>query len=261
MLFDLSGKRKRFIQVIYAALAGLFAISFVGFGIGSEAGVGGIFDAVGLGGNNSGTDPGFEEDIEKAKERLEKNPKDRAALLELADTYSLVARDALETDDQGRPLLTDEAVTAYNNQVDAWERYLKTDPSRVDTGAATQALDGYLNVWATSQRPSEFEDAAESAVETARRVATEEETANSVSQLAIWLYRSGDEEAAEEAAKRALEVADPSLEAQLEAQFDLAERQGKAVARFIREAGKQGADDILNPLDDSALGGDPLGTP
>ncbi len=35
MLFDLRGKRRRLVQVVYATLAALFLIGFVGFSIGS----------------------------------------------------------------------------------------------------------------------------------------------------------------------------------------------------------------------------------
>ena len=34
MLFDLKGKRKRFVQVTYVVLAVLFAVGLIGFGIG-----------------------------------------------------------------------------------------------------------------------------------------------------------------------------------------------------------------------------------
>ena len=45
MLFDIgSGRKKRVVQVIYAMLALLFLVGFVGFGIGGEIGSGGIAD-------------------------------------------------------------------------------------------------------------------------------------------------------------------------------------------------------------------------
>ena len=84
MLFDLSGKRRRVVQVVYATLAILMGGSLVLFGIGSDA-PGGILDAVGLGGGSGGsTNPEYEEQIEDAEARLEANPKDEAALLDLA---------------------------------------------------------------------------------------------------------------------------------------------------------------------------------
>ena len=75
MLFDLTGKRKRFLQIIFGLLALVFTISFVGFGIGSDAG-GGLFDAVGVGGGqgggggNSPRNPQYEQQIEEAEALL-----------------------------------------------------------------------------------------------------------------------------------------------------------------------------------------------
>jgi hypothetical protein len=52
MLFDLqSGRRRRVIQVVFGALAVIFAVSFVFFGIGSEVG-GGFADSLNLGGGS-----------------------------------------------------------------------------------------------------------------------------------------------------------------------------------------------------------------
>ena len=56
MLFELGGKRKRLIQVIYVCLAFLMAVALVGFGIGGATS-GGIFDAVGIGGGSSSRPP------------------------------------------------------------------------------------------------------------------------------------------------------------------------------------------------------------
>src|SRR5918996_5601076 len=110
MLFDLRGKRRRFIQVVYGLLAALFFISFVGFGIGSDVS-GGIFDALGVGGGDtSSSNPQYDEDIEDAEQRLEQDPKDEQALQQLAQTHYLAGQAALETDETtGEPVLTDDA--------------------------------------------------------------------------------------------------------------------------------------------------------
>src|ERR687892_2445330 len=100
MLFDLRGKRRRFIQVVYALLAALFLVGFVGFGVGSESGAGGIFDALGIGGGDtSSSNPQYDEDIEEAEQQLEQDPKDEQALQQLAQTHYLAGQAALETDE------------------------------------------------------------------------------------------------------------------------------------------------------------------
>ena len=78
MLFDLqSGKRRRVVQVVFGALAFIFLISFVGFGIGSP-GTGGIFDAIGLGGDSASTgNPQFDQQIDDAEARVADEPQGR----------------------------------------------------------------------------------------------------------------------------------------------------------------------------------------
>ena len=75
MLFDLSGKRKRLVQVVYATLAALFLVGFVGFGIGSS-GAGGLLDGLGLGGDGSGGSLSgqYDDQIDSANQRLAKDP-------------------------------------------------------------------------------------------------------------------------------------------------------------------------------------------
>src|SRR4051812_6238203 len=88
MLFDLqSPGRRRVIKVVYGALAVLFFVGFVGFGVGNNVGGGGIIDSLtGGGGGGSGDNP-FEDDIDNAEKTLQTTPKDQAALLLLAKSY------------------------------------------------------------------------------------------------------------------------------------------------------------------------------
>src|ERR671910_756631 len=161
MLFDLRGKRRRFIQVVYALLAALFLIGFVGFGVGSEAGSGGIFDALGIGGDDtSSSNPQYDEDIDEAEQRLQQDPKDEQALLTLAQTHYLAGRGERETDETtGEPVLTDEARVDFDESIAAWERYLKLAKKPSDN-VATQVVNSYV-----------FLNDAEGAAETQRIVA------------------------------------------------------------------------------------------
>ena len=79
MIFDLkTGKRRRVVQVVFGFLAFIFFISFVGFGVGSDV-TGGIFDALGIGGGSSSSDPQYEQQIEDAQSAVDQNPKDGSA--------------------------------------------------------------------------------------------------------------------------------------------------------------------------------------
>ena len=100
MLFELGGKRKRLIQVIYVCLALLMFVGLVGLGIGSNVS-GGIFDALGIGGGSTSSSPQYDAQIERAENTLQANPKDEKALLALARTHFLAGQAATETDDTG----------------------------------------------------------------------------------------------------------------------------------------------------------------
>ena len=206
MLFELGGKRKRLIQVIYVLLAGLMFIALVGFGIGGATS-GGIFDALGIGGGSSGSDPQYSQQIDSANEALQQDPKDEKALLKLARYNFLEGQAALETDDQGRQSLSQDSVDSYRAAADAWERYLKTDPKQPDDNVAGLML----KVFATSAGtdPAELESDVNGAYESAKIVADARPSLGSYTELATWAYLSGNTEAGDAAKQKALKKSAP----------------------------------------------------
>src|SRR5918996_3234071 len=132
VLFDLkSGKRRRVIQIVFGFLAFIFFISFVGFGIGSDA-TGGIFDALGIGGGTGGsTDPQYEQQIEEAEDKLEANPTDQRALRDLASYRYLAGIEGVTTDPEtGVTEVSEDAHQELEEAVAAWEDYIETKPKR-----------------------------------------------------------------------------------------------------------------------------------
>ena len=84
MLFDLRARgRRRVVKVVYLTLALLLGGGLVLFGIGGDV-QGGLFDAFN---ENSGSATGqIEERVEKAEERVRKNPRDAAGYAVLAES-------------------------------------------------------------------------------------------------------------------------------------------------------------------------------
>ena len=249
MLFDLGGKRKRVIQVIYALLAGLMFVALVGFGIGGNVS-GGIIDGLGLGGDGS-TSGGYEQQIDSANEALASDPKDEKALLKLARYEFLTAQDQLETDEQGRRTLTPEAIDGYQQAIAAWERYLDTDPKQLDDNVATLMLQAYSTSAGTD--PARIESDVEGAAGAAAIVAEARPSLGAYTDLATYAFLAGDDKTAQEAKKDALaEAPDSATRKQLETQFQQAQKQRELVVK----AAKQNAPDestLENPL--SGLGG------
>jgi tetratricopeptide (TPR) repeat protein len=145
MLFDLSSPgRKRVIRVVYGVLALLFAVGFVGFGIGTDQGIGGLFDSI-TGGGGSSTAEQYEQQIEDAEAKLEENPNDSRALQEVALYRALSGRDQLEVDEEtGAPALTDESREEYEAAIDAWDRYIATDPAKPDVATASAITEAFV---------------------------------------------------------------------------------------------------------------------
>src|SRR6478735_8198849 len=111
MLFELGGRRKRVIQVIYVFLALLLGVG-----------------ALGLTDSGSSGSSQFDQQIDNANENLDANPDNTQALLTLARYQYLKGQQSLETDDQGNVSISDDSISAWQDATDAWERYLDALP-------------------------------------------------------------------------------------------------------------------------------------
>jgi len=244
MLFELGGKRKRVIQVIYVCLAVLMAVGLVGFGIGGGTS-GGIFDAVGIGGDSS-SDPRYDAQIERAEQTLQTDPKNEKALLLLARTHFLAGQAATGTDDQGRITYTDETLARYREATDAWERYLATKPKRTDDGVASLMVQSYTAI--AGSNPAQLESDIKQAFKASQIVAEARPSFGTYLQLANYAYLAGDEKAGEEAEQKALEEApDSTSKNQVKTQVKQAKAQGEAIAKAVKQnAPDQGQ--LQNPL-------------
>ena len=251
MLFDLSsGKRRRVVQVVYATLALLMGGSLVFFGIGSDA-PGGLLDAVGLGSNSSGdSESGYEQQIEDAESQLEGNPNDPEALRDLARYRALDASSAVVRDETTGQVteIPPEAQSGFEQAVEAWQRYLDTDPSRPDASVAASVAGAYVLL-----------GDAEGAAEAQQIVAEQQNTALAYSELARFLYADFQFKAADEAAAKTAKLADASQREQIIKDFErLSEQAHRLQEQQQKEAEQGGGKDageeqLTDPF--GALGG------
>jgi hypothetical protein len=211
VLFDLRGKRRRVVQVVYATLAALFLVGFVGFSIGSDA-PGGLFDAFGVGG--SGDSGGslsdqYDEQIDNANAQLAKDPKDAAALLRLSKFEFYKARQGVTQDQTtGEISVSEDAHTELGEAVDAWEKYLKVNKRKPSPSIAAQMVQAYY-----------FLNDAQGAAEAQRIVAENQPSSGSYGQLAYYLYLGGDISGGDRAASRAEAEAPKAQRGQIKRQF------------------------------------------
>ncbi len=160
VLFDLRGKRKRVVQVVYVMLAAIFLIGFIGFGIGVGGGPGGIFDALGIGGGGSGSgSSAFSDQLSKRRGASAQEPEGRAgpaqprALRVPLGTVAAGPPDATT----GLPALTEDAQSEFSKAVDDWNRYVEV-ADKPDPAVACQVAQAfvYLNDAAGAAKAEEI---------------------------------------------------------------------------------------------------------
>jgi hypothetical protein len=276
VLFDLqSPRRRRVVQIVFGALAAVFAISFVFFGVGS-GGTGGIGDLLGSGGGGNGdASSAFDEDIEAAEARLKLNPNDTAALAELVQLHYSAGVQAVDEEGQ----LTADGEQDLQQSADAWNKYLKVSKANADPGVAAiafQTFDGLATTAFNEARTSTSGSEALTEVNTAvagwqaagdaQQILIEKEQPSGASQarLAYYLYLAGDTAAADqsvEQAKNAKGGDAAAIENQLKDAKKLGIQLQSAIKQLTKEqeAGAQGGSATgggSNPLGDlGGLGG------
>ena len=191
MLFDLKGRRRRVVQGTYLLLAILMGGGLVLFGIGGDVS-GGLFDA--FSDRSSSGNTIVEDRIDENNDKLETDPKNAAALKELArDWYQLATQEADATG-----AFSDEGKKRLANSDDAWQRYLDLDPKKPDASLAALMINVY--------GPTALNKPAEGA-EAAEIVTTEQPTAQAYLQLATYAAAAGQDRKADLAGQKAVELA------------------------------------------------------
>jgi hypothetical protein len=192
VLFDLKGRRRRVVQGTYLLLAILMGGGLVLFGIGGDVS-GGLVDA--LQGQSGSSNSIVEDRIEENEDKVEADPKNAAALKELArDWYQLATQ---ESDVTGA--FSDEGKERLAEADAAWEAYVDLDPKNPDASLASLMV----NVYAPTalNKPAEGAEAAE-IVATAQP-----KNAQAYLQLAQFAAQAGQERKADLAGQNAIELA------------------------------------------------------
>lgn len=253
MIFDLkSGSRRRVVQVVFGFLAFIFFVSFVGFGVGSGV-TGGLFDALGIGGNNSGSAPQYEQQIEDAQSAVDQNPGSGTAYADLIAAYYTSGSSGVSTDPQtGQRSISEGARSDLEHAAQAWADYTATKPEKPSVTAAASAVQVFFLL-----------GDAGGAAEAQAIVADSQRTAASYGQLALYLYANGKIKAGDAAAKKSVAAADPSQREQTRKNLEQIRKQAIKQQRQIEQQAQQGAgaaggQGLEDPF--GALGGAPSTT-
>lgn len=203
MLFDLRGKRKRLIQVIYAMLALLMGGGLIFLGIGGEVS-GGLLDAFT---DRQGAASGdLVDEAERLEEAADEAPRNEQVLTRLVRARYTAGNSLYEFDEAGGQVLTPEAAEQFELAADAWHQYLRTKPRSPDADVAQLVANAYF---ALAQGATDGNDArrdAAAAAEAQELVASDRPSVGSLSSLAIYHYFGNDFEAGDAAAERVVEL-------------------------------------------------------
>jgi hypothetical protein len=257
MVFDVRGKRRNVVKVVYAILALLMGLSL--FLLAGGGGIGSLF-------NSSGSvNPAaqFEEQAERIERKLVKSPEDPNLLLILARTRVNAGNAAVDLS-SGQPVPTVESLQQLQKASAAWSEYLEATPAP-SAGTAQLMSNALFSLAQTSRSTSEAEINIKAATEAQKIVAEQRPSVGSLSTLALYTLYTFDYPAAEKAKKEAMAQIHSKFEREsLETQYKETEKRAHEFQKQTKEiakAEKQGAKNpqsLENPLG-PAVGGSSLG--
>jgi hypothetical protein len=256
MLFDLRGRRKRVIQVAYAGLALVMALSL--FTVVGPVNIGDLF------GGSSGTtntSSVFDDQVQRLERQLKKNPSDPTLLTQLTRTSFNAGNAGIQRDPTSGQLtsIPQSAIDDFNKAGDAWQRYLKTNPSKPDVNAAQLAAQSLLYSAATSTA-IDFPPTIRAAAAAQAVFADAKPSLNAYVTLAQYRFFAGDVAGGERAGRKAEQAAPKSQQpavkqavAQYKAQGAQIQKKVKSSSKFNPSGGGKQA--LENPLGGLSGGG------
>jgi tetratricopeptide (TPR) repeat protein len=197
MLFDLRGRRKNVVKVVYAVLAVLMGLSLFlvigGFNLAE------LFQS-----NNASTEAAkpFEEQAERIEVKLKKDPQDPDLLLALTRAQINAGNSLVSVEPSGQQVMTVEAAQEYQKASESWDKYTEV-ADKPTAGVAQLVAPALLQLAEVSKTLFEARRNVEAATDAQQLVANQRPSLNSYSTLAIYSYFAGDFEAAEKAEKKA----------------------------------------------------------
>jgi tetratricopeptide (TPR) repeat protein len=261
MLFDLRGKRKRVIQVIYVLLAIIMAASLLVIGL-----PGGI-NPFSQTQNNDLAQISIDR-AERLEQRAAEEPNNANIKAELIRARVAAGGSLVEVDEQGRTIVGDQATVQYDLAAQAWEDYLKATDNNPDPTVAVLVANTLFSLAqgaTVAQFEANIKDAAkaqqfvvDSATEAYRKGEGPPPTGALVT-LASYQFYAQQTEAAEKNRKKALALTKEDAEReQIAVQLNQVREEGERVGRLIDRARRQARQDGGASLQDP-LGS--LGTP
>ncbi|HET7416752.1 MAG TPA: hypothetical protein VFJ61_03885 [Solirubrobacterales bacterium] len=250
MLFDIRGRRKNVVRVVYALLAVLMGLSL--FLV-----VGG-FNLSELFSNNTSSggeaSKPFEEQAERLEVKLKKEPENPDLLVALTRAQVSAGNSLLSLEPSQEDYTN--ALQQYRLASSTWSDYLKTT-DEPNAGTAQLMTSALVALTEGSRTVTESQSNLNAAVEAQEIVAKQRPTLNSLTTLALYQYFNGETKAADKTRAEAMKKAGTKAEKEeVKKQLDEAEKNSRTYQQQIKAAEKAETEGASK-----AGGGSPEGSP
>lgn len=235
MVFDIRGRRRNVVKVVYAILAVLMGASL--FLVVGPLNVGELFN--GNGGSGEAAKP-FEEQAERIERELRKDPEDPELLLALTRAHVNAGNSLYSINSNGTRSITVPAFQQLQQASETWTEYLKAEAKEPNTGLAQLMAPAYIALAESSRTLNEAEVNLQAATDAQKIVAVQRPSLNSLTTLAYYTYFTFDYPAAEKARKEAKGFANSSSEREaVDTQLDEVKKRAEEFEKRLKAAEKQ----------------------
>jgi hypothetical protein len=258
MLFDIRGRRKHVVRVVYAILALLMGASL--FLVVGPVNIGSLV------GNSGSTEAAkvLQEQAERTEQKLRREPENEDLLVALTRSRLTAANSLTEVNSEtGATFFTPEGRQELQRGIEAWNSYLK-QTKEPKASVALLVSSGYFSLAESSAALEEAVENIEGAAKTQRIAAEAQPTINALTTLAIYDFYAGNFAAGDKAVSEAEAKATTKAEAtEIGKQMTEYRKRGKAFAAQKKEAEKEeakfGKERLQNPLGGLSGGSGTLG--
>lgn len=259
MVFDIRGRRRHVVKVVYAVLAVLMGASL--FLVVGPVNIGQLINNS----SSSSSSSVFDDQAENIERKLAHEPKDETLLLALTRARINAGNSLVEVDPtSGQRAVTPEARAEFEDAAAAWGRYLKLAGENANPSAALLAANTFVTLAEYSTSYPEMEENIHSAVRAQRLFAEARPSINSLSNLARLTYFAFAYREAEKIGKEAAKFAHSKSEKQrLRSLLDetvksahLLQKTAKKAAKLEKSKSKEA---LEKPV--TGFGGNPSFTP
>jgi hypothetical protein len=258
MVFDVRGRRKHVVRVVYAILAVLMGASL--FLVVGPVNVGGL---IGNSGSVSSAAKINQERVQRIEEKMRREPESETLLLALTRASILAGGSLSEINPEtGLPVPTPAALQEYARGVQAWGNYVKQVDEPNPTVARAVA-ETYIKLAEFSATVEESNTNIENAAQAARIAADAQPSLGSLTLLATYEYFAGNyaegDELTAEATKKTTKAEAKEVRKKLAATRARAKAYETEVREFAKTEKEQGKEALKNPFgglgSSSGLGG------